>query len=354
MGLVTKIIARFQTCTRADRHVIALLHFFFAFRPGRTALEQVFADALGRVTVPDEGLLQQVNAFIIHLPAGSRLEYIKVLDWSLPDLVSLWRGYQADMPPACAVRTANLCLALLEEGEVGNRALQNAIQLFARIPVPPAGSLRRPDFSWIARGAPPGVERLLDWCCAFSGDFADAFLDGFESIFTGQIADPQVRTALLPLFLRRRLERKQVSLIDDFVEKVRGLSEDPPVIANALFSVMLQLPENNLRQLASVTLRLWKDPEAGEVEMNYVRQTQKHCDGEYLFQWLYDLERRVQDAYDARQKCTDDVLAEFQRLFSCGDPLPGKLRVISKLTAARLEKTFKPEAADTLKKLLHL
>jgi hypothetical protein len=158
----------------------------------------------------------------------------------------------------------------------------------------------------------------------------------------------------LPLFLKRRLERKQVSSIDKFVEKVRGLSEDSPVIAHALFSVMLQLPENNLRQLASVTLRIWKDPKAGEAEMDYVRCTQRHCDKESVFQWLFDLERRVRDACDAGQKCTDDVVAEFQRLFSCRGPLPGRLRAACRLIADQLKEAFEPKAADTLKRLLHL
>jgi hypothetical protein len=105
--------------------------------------------------------------------------------------------------------------------------------------------------------------------------------------------------------------------------------------------------------LAGVTLRSWKDPKAGEAEMNYVRCAQRHCDEASVFQWLHDIVRRVQDAWDASQLCTDDVVAEFQRLFSCRDPLPDELRAVCPLTADQLKKAFEPEAADTLKKLLH-
>jgi hypothetical protein len=362
MNLTNAILSRFQNSTHADRHAIALIHFFFAFPPGTyyKVMGQVFRHAVQPLSVSDEGLSEQVNAFISNLPGPNRLEYLNDLSTSkfqsLHDHVPLWRDYPRHMPLDWALRMANLSLDLLADGKFDNEALQSAILLFPSIPVRKvdAGELTLTrGLDWITHGTPmvTRAEILLKWCCLCSDDFAKEFLDCFESIFTKQIEDSNVRTDVFPNFLAMRINLNEVSLIVRFVENVRGSSQKPAIAA--LFRVMSKLPVDDLEQLASLTLKIWKDLNAGEAEMSYVRVALDYC-GDAPIHWLGELEAVVWAKIKAGAKCDDHVVKQFQRLFSCGEDVADKLRGELAIQLVHLDRAFSQKASVQLKQLLLL
>jgi hypothetical protein len=321
---------------------------------------RLFTDAVSQLKVMDEGLFEQLNAFVLYVPPESQLDCINELhtneSWSLPDLVLLWTGYQKSISADLAVQLANRCLDLLKKGEFDRDVLQRAITFLGVIPTRTFGSraLNVPEhFAWITQPTPvvAGVEILLEWCCNSSLGFRKAFISGFESIFTGPSADPNLLTLLLPIFLKNCFALADVQLIENLVEKVRVSSRDSPIIA-PLFEALSKLNADGLRQLASVTSKIWKDLSAGEAEMNYVRKALPYCDDASAFQWLRQLEGSVLRTLNANKKCPNSIVPEFQRLYSCGELLSGKLRAASRLTAVHLDGAFTSETAGTLAQLL--
>jgi hypothetical protein len=263
MALVCNILLRFQSFSHADRHVIALINFYFAFPAGIRGIDCVFGRVIAPLKVYDEGFFQQLTNYLSHLSPSRWAECMRSLtkdrSQSLPELVSLWTPYANQMPSDCAVVMANLCLSRLAGGHFEDEALRWANGLFARIPegTVESGKLGLTcGLDWITRGSPlqSNVEFLLEWSCDNSPDFAKGFVNQFESIFTGPIEDPEVRTVLLPIFLKRVFIQGEIKRIETLVAKVKQHPRDPAIIA-ALFGAMSKLGDNDLRQLGPLTSR---------------------------------------------------------------------------------------------------
>jgi hypothetical protein len=360
MEVLTTLLHKFSGLPHADRHVIAIMQFYFAFPTEMRREDWIYSTAVVRLKVYDEGFSTQLAEYLSHLSPSQWADRMWSLTHnrseSLPDLVSLWTPYAKQMTCDCVGMITSLCFQRLAGGHFEDEALQKANMLFAEIPklyveTRKLGLKCRLD--WITRGSPlkSNVEFLVKWCCDNCPDFADAFVKQFGLIFTGPIEDPEVRNVLLPIFLKTVFIRGNIQRIETLVANVRNGPPDPEIIA-ALFGALSKLESKNLKELGHLTFSLWRDLTTGEAELNYVRTAMKFCDGGLIFTWLRELEAIVRENIHADPQCQEDVTKHFERLFECGTSMSHTLTPALTLTDRELRRFFDEKRLNAMMQII--